>query len=64
MIIHCGTIKAETSINSYNPDIANTFFRAGFIEAWGRGTLKIIKECKKADLPEPEFKVRFAWIYG
>lgn len=40
----------------YNPDIANTFFRAGYIESWGRGMLKIIKECKKADILEPEFK--------
>ncbi|MFH1666094.1 MAG: ATP-binding protein [Elusimicrobiota bacterium] len=40
----------------YNPDIANTFFRAGLIEAWGRGTLKIISECIKANLPVPEYK--------
>ena len=40
----------------YNPDIANTFFRSGFIESWGRGTLKIIQECKDAGLPVPEFK--------
>ncbi len=40
----------------YNPDIANTFFRAGLIEAWGRGTLKIISECIKAKLPVPEYK--------
>lgn len=25
------------------------------IEAWGRGTIEIIEECKKAGLPEPEF---------
>lgn len=24
----------------YNPPIANTFFRAGFTEAWGRGMRK------------------------
>lgn len=39
----------------YNPDIAYTFFVAGYIETWGRGTIKIINECKKAGLPEPEF---------
>lgn len=39
----------------YNPDIANTFFRAGYIESWGRGMKKIIDECTKAGLPEPEF---------
>ena len=37
----------------YNPDIANTFFRAGLIESWGRGTLKIINTCKAAGLPVP-----------
>ena len=31
----------------YNPDIANTFFRAGEIEAWGRGIERIITACKK-----------------
>lgn len=39
----------------FNPDIANTFFRAGYIESWGRGMLKIIQECKKVDIPEPSF---------
>ena len=40
----------------YNPDIANVFFRAGFIENWGQGIQKICKECKGigADLPEYE----------
>jgi ATP-dependent DNA helicase RecG len=35
--------------------IATTFFRAGLIEAWGRGTLKIMEECRKANLPSPVF---------
>jgi len=39
----------------YNPDIANAFFRAGYIEAWGRGTIKIIEQCKEQQLPIPEF---------
>ena len=39
----------------FNPDIANALFRSGYIEAWGRGTIKIIKECKLADIPEPVF---------
>jgi len=39
----------------YNPDIANALFRSGYIESWGRGTLKIIKECKQAGIPEPVF---------
>lgn len=40
----------------YNPDIANAFFRTGYIEAWGRGTIKIIEQCEEIGLPKPEFK--------
>lgn len=39
----------------YNPDIANALFRSGYIESWGRGTIKIVNECKKAGIPEPIF---------
>ena len=39
-----------------NPDIANAFFRAGLIESWGRGTLKIINECIENGLPAPEYE--------
>jgi ATP-dependent DNA helicase RecG len=39
----------------YNPDIANALFRSGYIESWGRGTIKIINECKKAGIAEPVF---------
>ncbi len=39
----------------YNPDIANTFFRAGFIEAWGKGTLNIIQACISNQLVPPVF---------
>ena len=39
-----------------NPEIANAFFRAGYIEAWGRGTIKIAEQCQKHGLPTPEFK--------
>jgi ATP-dependent DNA helicase RecG len=37
----------------FNPDIANALFRSGYIESWGRGTLKMIKECIAASLPKP-----------
>lgn len=29
-------------------------FKGGYIDAWGRGTLKILQSCKEAGLPEPE----------
>jgi ATP-dependent DNA helicase RecG len=38
-----------------NENIANVFYLAGLIEAWGRGTIRIIDECKAAKLPEPRF---------
>ena len=34
---------------------ANTFFRAGYIEEWGRGTINMVKYCTLAGLPEPDF---------
>ncbi len=37
----------------YNPDIANAFFRSGYIESWGRGTIKILEKCIEAGLPSP-----------
>lgn len=37
----------------YNPDIANAFFRIGYIEAWGRGFSKMTNQCILAGLPEP-----------
>lgn len=45
-----------------NTLLADVFYKAGLIEAWGRGTLMITNECKKAGLPEPEFKEEFGGI--
>ena len=39
----------------YNPDIANTFYRAGIIEAWGQGTNKMINACKLHKIAPPRF---------
>jgi len=36
-----------------NPIKADICFKAGYIDSWGRGTLKIINSCKEAGLPEP-----------
>jgi ATP-dependent DNA helicase RecG len=38
-----------------NKLLADVFYFAGFIEAWGRGTLKIVEKCRDQHLPEPEF---------
>lgn len=49
------TLKTKHASQPNNPDIANCFFRAGLIEAWGRGTIKIINECKLAKIDLPVF---------
>lgn len=41
----------------YNPDIARVFYRAGFIESWGRGIQKIRDACKEHGVDEPEYIV-------
>lgn len=39
-----------------NPLLADVCFKAGYIDSWGRGTIKIIEACKNAGLPEPILK--------
>lgn len=41
----------------YNPDIARVFYRAGYIESWGRGIQKIIDACKNLGADAPEYIV-------
>ena len=41
----------------YNPLIANTFFRAGYIESWGRGIQKIRESCEENGNEMAEYKV-------
>jgi ATP-dependent DNA helicase RecG len=52
------------SSHPYNPLVANAFFRAGEIEAWGRGIERIIDACREAGAPEPriEFDARDVWV--
>ena len=33
----------------------STNYLAGFIESWGRGTIKIVENCLQQGLPEPDF---------
>lgn len=41
----------------YNPKIASAFFRAGYIENWGRGIQKIFEVCKEYGTAQPEYVV-------
>jgi len=47
-------LKSEHNSRPRNPLIAKACFMAGYIDAWGRGTLKIYDSCKAHGLPEPE----------
>jgi len=38
-----------------NTLLAKIFYYAGFIESWGHGTIKIVENCIKQGLPEPDF---------
>lgn len=39
----------------FNPLLANAFFRAGYIESWGRGIEKIHRECRNHDIEPPVY---------
>lgn len=41
----------------YNPDIANVFYRAGYIETWGQGIQKICDECKALGAELPKYEI-------
>ena len=54
-------LTAETMLQSntsrpHNPLIANTFFRCGFIESWGRGIDKMNKACMEEGLQSPVYQ--------
>jgi len=46
-------LKQEHPSRRRNALLAEAFFRAGHIEAWGRGIDLMRDECRKAGLPEP-----------
>ena len=49
-------LKGKHSSCPFNPDVANAFFRAGMIEAWGRGIELIFGACRDARIPEPALR--------
>ena len=49
-------LKQQHTSHPRNKLMANVFYKAGYIEAWGRGTLKIYQECKKHGLVEPKIE--------
>lgn len=51
------TLMHSHSSKLFNPDIARVFYRAGYIESWGRGIQKICDACKMLGADEPEYIV-------
>lgn len=49
------TLLGQHKSVPYNPLIANTFYRAGLIESWGRGIEKINNACINAGNEIPEY---------
>jgi ATP-dependent DNA helicase RecG len=51
-------LKQSHSSRPRNPIIADVSFKGGYIDAWGRGTIKILDACREAGLPAPEMQER------
>jgi ATP-dependent DNA helicase RecG len=46
----------------FNPLLANAFFRAGYIESWGRGIEKIQRECREHGIEPPLYDFGMAGL--
>ncbi len=51
------TLMEPHDSKPYNPDIANVFYRAGFIENWGQGIQKICDECREIGAEIPVYEL-------
>lgn len=52
-------LKTEHLSKPRNTLLADVFYKAGFIESWGRGTIKIMEKCREQGLPEPDFEEEY-----
>ncbi|MCM1117999.1 MAG: putative DNA binding domain-containing protein [bacterium] len=52
------TLMKSHKSEPFNPSIAHVFYRAGYIEAWGRGIQKICESCRELGTQEPEYTVQ------
>lgn len=51
------TLMKPHKSEPFNPSIANAFYRAGYIEAWGRGIQKICEVCRELGAADPEYTI-------
>lgn len=47
----------------HNKLIADVFYKAGFIESWGRGTQRIIDKCIAEGLSAPVYEYKMGFLY-
>lgn len=59
-----GKLMTKHASCPLNPDIANTFLRAGLIESWGHGIERIIEACQQDNdtLPQWEIEPGGLWM--
>ena len=64
VIMNEGGLPPEVSVDDLkrnhlskprNRLLAEIFYFAGYIESWGRGTLKMVEQCRNQGLPDPDF---------
>lgn len=51
------TLMEPHNSRPYNPDIARVFYRAGYIERWGRGVQKICDACRELGSELPVYEL-------
>ena len=65
-IANCGHLPENWTLENlmskhaskpFNPNIAHTFYLAGFIESWGRGIEKICNACRDDGVYQPEYTI-------
>ncbi len=50
-------MKSEHESKPQNPLLANALYKRKVLESWGRGIGLMMSECRKAGLPEPEYRI-------
>ena len=51
------TLTSYHHSKPFNPDIARVFFRAGWVETWGRGIKKVCEACEAYGTPLPTYSI-------
>ncbi|WP_338463107.1 ATP-binding protein (plasmid) [Synechococcus elongatus IITB7] len=56
------TLQHPPASQPHNPVLADTFFRAGEIESWGRGIDRIWSVCQQQGNPAPDLEFDGGWL--